>query len=119
MKALVHTVVETRAYLAAAKTEGMTVDERAAVVNTIAANPEAGDLIVGSGGCRKVRIAGRGRGKSGGYRVVTYFAGDHAPVFLITVLYKGTRGNFSGAEVSAMARMTGRLVESLGPRAMG
>jgi hypothetical protein len=31
----------------------------------------AGDLIVGSGGLRKVRVAGRGKGKSRGYRVVT------------------------------------------------
>ena len=35
--------------------------------------PEAGDLIPGSGGCRKLRWAGSGRGKRGGLRVI-YFA---------------------------------------------
>jgi hypothetical protein len=34
------------------------------VIDTLAATPDAGELIVGSGGCRKVRIAGKGRGKS-------------------------------------------------------
>ena len=52
----------------------MTAEEMTAAVDLVAANPGAGDLIVGSGGCRKVRgVAGKGRGKSGGYRVVTLF----------------------------------------------
>jgi hypothetical protein len=55
----VHTIVETPAYLADAKHEHMTSDEREAAVDLVAANPEAGDLIVGSGGCRKVRIGGK------------------------------------------------------------
>jgi hypothetical protein len=66
-----HTVIETAAFLRSADVAGMTDAERALAVDTIAANPLAGDVIVGSGGCRKVRIAGRGKGKSGGYRVTT------------------------------------------------
>ena len=38
---------------------------------TLALKPEAGDLIRGSGGLRKIRWAVRGRGKSGGIRVIT------------------------------------------------
>lgn len=74
-------VIETPAYLAAAKEEGMTVDEMMSAVDLVAANPRAGDLIAGSGGCRKVRVGGKGRGKSGGYRVVTFFAAKDVPVF--------------------------------------
>ena len=70
-----HTVVETPGYLADAKDEGMTREEMKAAVDRIAENPRAGDPIVGSGGCRKVRIAGKGKGKSGGYRVVAFYAG--------------------------------------------
>lgn len=109
----VHTIVETPAYLADAKHEH-TSDEREAAVDLVAANPEAGDLIVGSGGCRKVRIAGKGKGKSGGYRVVTFFGGEDVPVFLIAVLAKGSRANFSAAERNAMKQATARLRESLG-----
>lgn len=63
----------------------------------------AGDLIVGSGGCRKIRIPGKGRGKSGGYCVVTYFASEDIPVFMLSVLSKGSRANFNRAELNGMA----------------
>jgi hypothetical protein len=109
-------VVETPAYLAAAREEGMTAEEMAAAVDLVAANPRAGDLIVGSGGCRKVRVAGKGRGKSGGYRVVTFLVDEDVPVFLLAVLAKGSRANFSKAERNAMKQATRNLRESLGAR---
>ena len=111
------TVVETPAYLAAAREEGMTAEEMTAAVEVVATNPRAGDLIIRSGGCRKVRVAGKGRGKSGGYRVVTFFRGEDVPVFLLAVLAKGTRANFSKAERNAMKQATRSLRESLGARA--
>ena len=64
----------------------MSDDDRTAVVDRIAANPTAGVLIEGSGGCRKVRVARRGQGKSGGYRIVTYYAASGIPAFLIAAL---------------------------------
>jgi len=114
-----HTIVETAAYLRQSKEEGMTAEERATAVNLVAAAPLAGDLIVGSGGYRKVRVPGRGKGKSGGYRIVTFYAGERAPTFLVAVLYKGSRANFSDAEVAAMAKAAKTLVTSLGPLAIG
>ncbi len=48
----------------------MNEDERDAVIETIARDPQAGDLIPGSGGVRKLRIALEGRGKSGGARLI-------------------------------------------------
>jgi hypothetical protein len=47
-------------------------DERLEFVGWIAANPLAGDVIPGSGGCRKVRWSRSGMGKRGGVRVI-YF----------------------------------------------
>jgi hypothetical protein len=113
-----HAVVLTPAFERQAKSEGMSEDEIQAAASKIAADPLAGDLIVGSGGFRKMRIAGRGKGKSGGYRIVTFFAAKGAPVFLIAVLSKGSRENFSKAEINAMAGMSRSLVASLGPRAV-
>src|SRR4051794_28540123 len=96
------TVVETPDYLRDAKATGIGGDERRSIVDYVAANPAAGDLIVGSGGARKIRFAARGRGKSGGYRVVTYFGGDDLPVFLLNVFKKGDRVNLSKAEINEL-----------------
>lgn len=101
-----HTVALTAGFIAQAQDEGMTGAEIEAVVQTLAADPGAGDLIRGSGGCRKLRIAGRGKGKSGGYRVVTFYARPSMPVYVFAVLSKGSRENFSDAEVAAMAKAT-------------
>ena len=86
-----HTVVETPEFLTAAKKAGMSDAERLAAVDYIAANPTAGDVIEGSGGARKVRIAREGKGKSGGYRVITYYTRDDMHVYLLTVISKGSR----------------------------
>lgn len=90
-----HTVVETPEYLRASKKAGMSAAEREAAVLLLAENPEAGDLIEGSGGARKVRIAREGKGKSGGYRLVTYFQDADTPVFLLTVISKGQRADLT------------------------
>lgn len=87
-----HMVIETNAYLAAAKDAGMGAGEMTAVVNAIAANPETGDIMPGCGGARKVRVAKPGTGKSGNYRVITYFAGASRPVFLLTVFGEERKG---------------------------
>lgn len=92
---LMQTVVETPEYLTASKKAGMTEAERESAVSFLAANPDAGDIIPGSGGCRKVRIAKEGKGKSGGYRVITYYKTEDRPVFLLTVISKGKQANLT------------------------
>jgi hypothetical protein len=102
-----HTVVETPTYLTAAAKAGMTEVERVAAVNQIAADPQAGDIIPGGGGVRKVRVAGRGKGKSGGYRILTYYLTDDEPVFLISVINKSKADNLSDTQkavVKAVAK---------------
>jgi hypothetical protein len=106
-----HTVIETRAFLAAAEAAGMTDEERERAVVEIAENPRAGDLVKGTGGCRKVRVAGRG--KSGGYRVITYFGGDDIPVFLVTVFSKGERADLSQSERNDLVELVKTLRSSL------
>ncbi len=88
-----HTVVETPAYLASADDEGLSAVERSVIVDYLARNPDAGEIMPGTSGARKVRFAGRGKGKSGGYRVVTFFAGEDIPVFLLDVYGKGSQAN--------------------------
>jgi hypothetical protein len=64
-----------------------TQDELDAFINWIAANPDAGDVISGSGGCRKVRWTAPGRGKRGGARVI-YFNVSDQTIWLLIVYAK-------------------------------
>jgi hypothetical protein len=96
----IQTVVETPDFLRDAKAAGIGDDGRRSIVEHVAANPTAGDLIVGSGGARKIRFAAPGRAKSGGYRVVTFYGGGDLPVFLLNVFKKGDRVNLSKAEIN-------------------
>lgn len=106
------TIVETPDFVADAKATGMSAEELRAAIDTIAANPLLGDLIVGSGGARKIRFAGRGKGKSGGYRVITYFGGDDIPVFLLNVFAKGDRANLTKAEVNELRAVLSELASA-------
>jgi hypothetical protein len=63
-------------------------------------------LIVGSGGCRKLRLAGKGKGKSGGYRIITYFYTEDAPVYLLLAFAKNQISNLSESQVNELATIT-------------
>ena len=105
-----HTVVETPSYLADAKASGLTERERETVVETVANDPLAGDEISGTGAARKVRVAGRGKGKSGGYRVITFYSGKDLPVFLLAIYRKGEKANLSKAERNELKGILGDIV---------
>ena len=108
-----HTVIETLGYVAAARDTKMTRAEQDAAVAMVATDPKGGDVMQGTGGVRKARLAGRGKGKSGGYRIVWWFGGGDIPVFLLTVFGKGEKDNLSPAERNALRRLTATLRESL------
>ena len=82
------------------------------LITYIASNPEAGDEIVGTGGFRKLRLAGKGKGKSGGYRIVTFFTGVSIPVFLMTVFAKGDRANLTQKERNQLKGIGASIVAS-------
>ncbi len=104
-----HTVCELKTFLRAAETAGMTEDEIDELVEFLSVNPMAGEEVQGTGGCRKVRVAGRGKGKSGGYRTITFYSGRDVPVFLITVFSKGERSDLSKADRNELATLTKEL----------
>lgn len=85
------TVAETSVFVKYAA-EVWTEEERDEFISWIAANPEAGDLIPGSGGCRKVRWSASGRGKRGGARVIYTIAGNGV-VWLLIVYAKSKFDN--------------------------
>nr|WP_286207888.1 type II toxin-antitoxin system RelE/ParE family toxin [Hephaestia sp. MAHUQ-44] len=107
------TVVELPEFLRRAKAI-MSDEDRSALVDYIAANPEAGVSL--GGGLRKVRIARPGGGKSGGYRTIYVFGGAHMPVFLVTVFAKNERDNLTKVEQAELIAMSKALLARYGDR---
>jgi len=89
----------------------MTESEIDELVEFLAREPMCGDEMAGTGGCHKLRIAGRGKGKSGGYRVITFYSGDFLPVFLVTVFGKGEKANLTKGECNELRLLSKRLVQ--------
>ena len=89
--------------------EVWTEPEREELVNWIAANPEAGAIITGSGGCRKVRWATAGQGKRGGARVI-YFLHTDEVVWLL-IVYK--KAKFDNLPTSFVAQLRKAVQDAL------
>lgn len=105
------TVVETPPYLADAE-RIFTAVERAAIVDTVAADPLCGVVAPGSGGVRKVRFGLAGRGKSGGARVVYLFGGSNVPVFLLAAFAKNEKSDLSAKERMALGKTVADMLKS-------
>lgn len=88
-----------------------TEDERAAFAVHIAANPDAGDLIRGSGGCRKVRWGRSGRGKSGGVRVIYTARLESGALVLLTIYGKSVRDTIPSEVLRKLAMELGHATE--------
>lgn len=111
--ASLQTVVELPEFLRRAKSI-MSDEDRSALVDYIAANPEAGVSL--GGGLRKVRIARQGGGKSGSYRTIYVSGGVHVPIFLITVFAKNEKDNLTKAEQAELIAMSKALLAHYGDR---
>lgn len=100
-----HSVVETEVFARSCRRAGLGDDEKSEIIEALAADPTAGDLIVGTGGARKLRFPAPGRGKRGGYRVVTYYCAEDVPVFLMDIFVKGERVDLSQAERNELKKI--------------
>jgi mRNA-degrading endonuclease RelE of RelBE toxin-antitoxin system len=67
-------------------------------------NPEAGDLMPGTGGFRKMRWAdpGRGKGRRGGLRVIYYYFDGDRQIWLMTIYGKNEAADLAAAEKKAL-----------------
>lgn len=88
------TIVETNSFAARAK-KLLTKDQRIDLATVIAENPQCGDPMTGTGGCRKVRYALAGRGKSGSVRAVFLNCGENTPTFLLALFAKNEKSNLT------------------------
>jgi mRNA-degrading endonuclease RelE of RelBE toxin-antitoxin system len=51
-------------------------------------NPKQGDVIQGTGGLRKIRVASKGKGKRSGSRIIYYFLDEKQRCYLLTIYGK-------------------------------
>ena len=98
------TFVETSIFTNAAN-RLMTSADREAVTEALLENLKAGDVIPGSGGLRKLRIAGSGRGKRGGLRVIYAIRADGARTFLLLLFAKNDRDELTPAQYRELATL--------------
>ena len=85
-----------------------TDDELRALQNDLVANPTKGDLIQGTGGLRKVRMAVRGQGKSGSARVI-YLLATAETIYLVLAYAKGEKESLTQGEKASLKQLTQQL----------
>lgn len=104
------TVAETPQFIRQA--EGLlSDDERLQLIERLAWNPEAGVVMPGTGGVRKLRWAIRGKGKSGGARVIYYYHSEAMPIFLVSIFPKNVKVDLSQDEKNEMKRLIPALID--------
>lgn len=109
----IHTVVETRAFTARARKLGLSTDELAALYDLYAQTPDYGAVIRRTGGLRKGRIAKDAGGKSGGYRVFSFFADRTNPVFLLWLIDKTSDETLTDEQEKVFKALTSELKKEL------
>jgi hypothetical protein len=82
----------------------LTDDEYRELQNRLAAAPEHGDVIPGTGGFRKLRWTDprRGKGRRGGLRVIYYYFPGEQQIWLITLYDKDEASDLTPKERQAL-----------------
>ena len=75
-----------------------------ALMEWLAVHPQAGKVIRGSGGLRKVRWAAKGRGKRGGARVIYFWWIGEARILLLDIYAKSEQEDLTAAEIEKLKR---------------
>ena len=79
-------------------------EEYRAFQNTLVESPSSGDIIQGSGGVRKIRCKGCGRGKRGGARVIYYWASSHEQIFMLFAYAKNEVSDLTKDQLSILKK---------------
>jgi hypothetical protein len=79
-------------------------EQRGEFASFIAEHPDAGDVVPGSGGIRKVRWSRAGSGKSGGVRVIYFTRTAQGEIVLLTLYAKAKTDNLTGAKLKEIRR---------------
>ena len=87
-----YSFIETRLFTRLVS-EYLSDDEYRELQKALIADPEAGDVVPGSGGVRKLRWRAAGRGKRGGYRVIYFAKVVQGVIWMLTMYPKNVAEN--------------------------
>jgi len=105
---MLHAVIETP--MASRRADALlSREERADLITALAADPLAGDVIVGLGGIRKLRFAPKGRGKSGAFRVIYYVLNGDRPILALLIYGKNEQSDLSAVQRKQFAALAAEL----------
>ena len=102
------TVVETPTFIRRAE-RLLSEGERNELIDFLAGNPMAGDVIPETGGVRKVRYAARGKGKRGGVRVIYYLLDEGTPLYALLIYGKGKQDNLTPDQKRVVRAFSGAI----------
>lgn len=92
-------------------TELLTDDEYRNLQLSLTEYPEAGDIIKGSGGIRKIRVAAKGKGKSGGARVIYYWIMAREQIYLLLAYPKNKKEELTAEELTTLCALVKKELE--------
>lgn len=101
-------IVETLTFLRQSE-RILNEEEKDTLVQTLAFNPEAGEIIPGTGGIRKLRLSVKQKGKSGGARVIYYYYNYTMPLFLLDIYAKSEKTNIKSKNLELLRALTTEL----------
>jgi len=71
----------------------------------LAGDPEAGDVIPGAKGLRKIRVAAKGHGKRGGARVIYYYFISEARIAMLFAFPKNARSDLTREQTKTLVKI--------------
>ena len=90
----------------------LTDEEILDLLTEIGANPQAGEVVTGAGGIRKLRFAVSGHGKRGGGRVIYVYYCEELPVFVLTCYPKNRKENLASSDKKELKVLVPALREA-------
>lgn len=97
--------VYTKPFRATWNAMGLNDDDLFELENALLMSPQAGDVIEGTGGARKLRIQLEGRGKRGGGRVIYVDIFEKERLYLLFAYPKSVQANLTPCQTSAICKM--------------
>ena len=103
------TVVETPLFIREAG-RLLSDKDRLELVEFLAENPESGVIMQGTGGVRKLRWRGSGRGKRGGVRIIYYWHAARSRVYLLFMYPKSVQDTLTPQQAEAIRKAVKEIV---------
>lgn len=98
-------IIETPIFTRELKANAVPDDDYRDLQIQLVANPDSGDLIQGTGGARKIRMKGKGGGKSGGFRIIYYWKKTTNNIFMLLIYPKGKQDDLTSDQKKSLKRV--------------